>query len=341
METTLLIGLTWHFQYVYFVLSSSSKCSMNNGTDSSTKFPLNFSRQWGELSQSRVPLQHGVGGLGLGSSALSLVPRRQGSMLQEGQGSSLEKKLTQGITAPLKNKDVEKPLRVKATKAETGRTFRVSLKPRRASLVAKMAKNCLQCGRPRIGEPGELRSMGLQRVNFLKPRKWGQPGNCLGFLVRPMDSIPSCFSSRTLGKCANSWVSPVWYLKSCQGYESGPCFKIQMKDSSLSIYTGVTVWSLSHIWLFATPCTVAHQASLSMELSRQENWSGLSFPSPVGLPDPGIKPRSLALQVGFLPLSQPGSPIYTHNRILFSLQKDGNLTHAAAQMELEDILLKD
>ena len=69
-------------------------------------------------------------GLGLGSSALSLVPRRQGSRLQEGQGSSLEKKLTQGITAPLTNKDAEKTLKVKATKAETGRTFRVSLKPR-------------------------------------------------------------------------------------------------------------------------------------------------------------------------------------------------------------------
>ena len=181
-------------------------------------------------------------GLGLGSSALSPVPRRQGSRLQEGQGSSLEKKLTQGITAPLKNKDAEKTLKVKATKAETGRTFRVSLKPRRASLVAKMAKNCLQCGRPRIGEPGELQSMGLQRVQFLKPRKWAQPGNCLGFLVRPMHFIPSCFFSRTLEKCANAWVSPVWYLKSCQGYESGPCFKIQMKDSYLSIFIAVTVW---------------------------------------------------------------------------------------------------
>ena len=46
--------------------------------------------------------------------------------------------------------------------------------------------------------------------------------------------------------------------------------------------------------LFVTPRTVAHQDSLSMEFSRQEYWSGLPFPSPGDLPDPGIKPRSPA-----------------------------------------------
>ena len=45
-----------------------------------------------------------------------------------------------------------------------------------------------------------------------------------------------------------------------------------------------------------TPWTVAHQAPLSMEFSRQEYWSGLPFPSPKDLPDPGIKPRSPTLQ---------------------------------------------
>ena len=47
---------------------------------------------------------------------------------------------------------------------------------------------------------------------------------------------------------------------------------------------------LSHVQLFVTPCIVAHQAPLSMELSRQEYWSGLAFPTPGDLPDPGIKP---------------------------------------------------
>ena len=50
------------------------------------------------------------------------------------------------------------------------------------------------------------------------------------------------------------------------------------------------VKSLSHVQLFATPWTVAYQASLSMGFSRQEYWSGLPFPSPGDLPDPGIKP---------------------------------------------------
>ena len=45
----------------------------------------------------------------------------------------------------------------------------------------------------------------------------------------------------------------------------------------------------------ATPWTVAYQAPLSMGFSRQEYWSGLLFPSPGDLPDPGIEPRSPAL----------------------------------------------
>ena len=64
------------------------------------------------------------------------------------------------------------------------------------------------------------------------------------------------------------------------------------------------VKSLSHVRLFVTPWTVAHQASLSMGLSRQEYWSGLPFPSPGGLPDRGIEPRSPALQADALP-SEP------------------------------------
>ena len=56
------------------------------------------------------------------------------------------------------------------------------------------------------------------------------------------------------------------------------------------------VKSLSRVWLFVTPWTVAYQAPQSMELFRQEYWSGLPFPSPGDLPNPGIEPRSPALQ---------------------------------------------
>ena len=53
---------------------------------------------------------------------------------------------------------------------------------------------------------------------------------------------------------------------------------------------------LSCVRLFVTPWTVACQAPLSMGFSRQEYWSGLPLPSPGELPDPGIEPRSPALQ---------------------------------------------
>ena len=48
-----------------------------------------------------------------------------------------------------------------------------------------------------------------------------------------------------------------------------------------------------HVQLFATPWTIAHQAPLSMGFSRKEYWTGLPFPSPGDLPDPGIEPTSL------------------------------------------------
>ena len=70
----------------------------------------------------------------------------------------------------------------------------------------------------------------------------------------------------------------------------------------------VVVWSLSHVQLFATLWTVAHQALLSMDFSRQEYWSGLPFPSSGDLPEPGIKPTSPAWQVDSLPLSHLGRP---------------------------------
>ena len=59
--------------------------------------------------------------------------------------------------------------------------------------------------------------------------------------------------------------------------------------------------------LLANPWTIAYQASLSMEISRQEYWSVLPFPSPGDLPDPGIEPLSSALQANSLPLSHLGS----------------------------------
>ena len=50
---------------------------------------------------------------------------------------------------------------------------------------------------------------------------------------------------------------------------------------------------LSHVQLFVVPWTIAQQAPLSIEFSRQEYWSGLPFPIPQDLPDPGIEPMTL------------------------------------------------
>ena len=62
-----------------------------------------------------------------------------------------------------------------------------------------------------------------------------------------------------------------------------------------------------------TPWTVAHQAPPSMEFSRQEYWSGFPFSSPGDLPDPGMEPRSPALQADALP-SEP--PVGMQNNVL-------------------------
>ena len=64
------------------------------------------------------------------------------------------------------------------------------------------------------------------------------------------------------------------------------------------------VKSLSRVQLFVTPWPVAYQAPLSMGFSRQEYWSGLPFPFPGDLPDPGIKPGSPTLQADAL-LAEP------------------------------------
>ena len=67
------------------------------------------------------------------------------------------------------------------------------------------------------------------------------------------------------------------------------------------------VSSLSSVRLFVTPWTVAFEAPPSTGFSRQEYWSGLPFPSPGDLPDPGIKPGYPACLADSLPLNPQGS----------------------------------
>ena len=85
----------------------------------------------------------------------------------------------------------------------------------------------------------------------------------------------------------------------------------------------VKVKSLSRVRLFATPWTVAYQAPPSVEFSRQEYWSGLPFPSPGDFSNPGIEPRSPALQADALPTEPPGKT--QMNRGLQQIEQNINL----------------
>ena len=80
--------------------------------------------------------------------------------------------------------------------------------------------------------------------------------------------------------------------------------------------------SLSHAQLFTTPWTnVAHQAPSSIGFPRQEYWSGLPFPSPGDLPDPGIKPRSPTLQADALTSEPPGKPYLSLEKCKSNMMK--------------------
>ena len=76
---------------------------------------------------------------------------------------------------------------------------------------------------------------------------------------------------------------------------------------------------------FATPWTVACQAPLSMGFPRQEYWSGLPFPSLGDLPDPGIKPASLALAGGLFTTAPPEKPLLKVDFHLWLLQNIGHI----------------
>ena len=75
--------------------------------------------------------------------------------------------------------------------------------------------------------------------------------------------------------------------------------------SCVTVGSWSEVKSLSHVRLFATPWTVTYQATLTLGFFRQECWSGLPFPSPGDLPDPGIEPASPALTGGFFIIEPP------------------------------------
>ena len=90
-----------------------------------------------------------------------------------------------------------------------------------------------------------------------------------------------------------------WYLNS-DWPSSATVLSLGVKEKKVK--------SLSHVRFFATPWTAAYQAPPSMRFSRQEYWSGLPFPSPGDLPNPGIESRSPTLQADALTSEPPGKP---------------------------------
>ena len=98
-------------------------------------------------------------------------------------------------------------------------------------------------------------------------------------------------------------------------------FSISPSLCTWTLWTMKVKVSVPQSCLTAIPWTVAHQASLSMKFSRQEYWSGFvffillknpnpnPFPSAEDLPNPGIKPMSPALQVGYLPTEPPDKTV--------------------------------
>ena len=170
---------------------------------------------------------------------------------------------------------------------------------------------------PDAGTPASPHPCSLLLVWVRKSEEWwghsprGQPG--LGSHTEPCPLT----GSETVGPSTLifialkfTWVVQWGWIVSCKKIFPIPnpwqqeCelfLEIGSFSNSCNHHGCVCTKSLSHVWLFATPWTAAPQASLPMGFSRQEYWSGLPFPPPGYLPNPGIKPVSPALEANPLP----------------------------------------
>ena len=102
----------------------------------------------------------------------------------------------------------------------------------------------------------------------------------------------------------------------------------------LIFYYCVYAKLLSHVRLFGTPWTIAHQSPLSMGFSRQEYWSGLPCLPPGDLPNSGTEPESPALQAYSLPSEPPGKLLYIqHSPTKFSRPASVFLTNMARRLQ--------
>ena len=161
---------------------------------------------------------------------------------------------------------------------------------------------------------------------------WGKVDNMHGavsiywtpavYCVTSWEALLHCWEARALDlellmwpwleACPSvSWFSPAWNENTQESSalirSSAQCllYSVTATDQHMCAHAQ----PLSRVWLIVTPWTIACEAPLSMEFSRQEYWSGLPFPSPGDLPDAGIEPGSPVLQADSWPSELPGSSI--------------------------------
>ena len=163
-------------------------------------------------------------------------------------------------------------------------------------------------------------SMGFLRQECWCELPFPPPGDHLTHRFNP-----SCLNCRWILYCWATRKAPQWWLFSIpvvanslwahglqrtKHLSPSPSPEACPSSCPLHQWCSSTSVCVSHSVVsdFAIPWTVAHQAPLSMEFSRQEYWSGLPFPAPGDLPDSGIEPGSPALQTDSLPSELKGSP---------------------------------
>ena len=108
--------------------------------------------------------------------------------------------------------------------------------------------------------------------------------SCLSYLHRHREKVVEFHE----GHCRVSHQSSI---ESSDSYPSPYHISLCHLESLANCLYVCVLSRFSHIWLFVTQQTIAHQTSLSMGFSRQECWSGLPVPSPGEFPNPGIKPH--------------------------------------------------
>ena len=157
-------------------------------------------------------------------------------------------------------------------------------------------------------------------TELLPPHKSTEPSETdLGEKVNPKLTKPSIFDtlryaillSLFLPQQYSFWLHSCISTKTMVNGEPTNIFLLLLAQPSLVPNWLLECSSLSRAWLFATPWTAAHQAPLSIGFSRQGYWSGLPFPSPGDLPDPGIKPGLLHCRQILYWMSYQGRP--SHN----------------------------